>query len=47
MSGGKVPYKRVEELSEEDMPARIAANRLRESWLKGRRDGWLGSRDGS
>jgi hypothetical protein len=47
MSGGKVSYKRVEELSEEDMPARIAANRLRESWLKGRRDGWLGSRDGS
>ncbi len=45
MSGGKVSYKRVEELSEEDMPARIAANRLRESWLKELRDGWLRSGD--
>ena len=40
MSGGKVSYKRLEELSEGDMPARIAANRLRETWLKERRDGW-------
>ena len=42
MSGGKVSYKRVEELCEEDMPARTAANRLRTTWLKERRDGWLG-----
>ena len=40
MSGGKVSYKRLEELSEGDMPARLAANRLRETWLKERRDGW-------
>ena len=40
MSGGAVSYKRLEELSEGDMPARIAANRLRETWLKERRDGW-------
>jgi hypothetical protein len=40
MSGGEVSYKRLEELSEGDMPARIAANRLRETWLKERRDGW-------
>src|ERR687897_2662974 len=39
MSGGKVSYKRVEELCEGDMPARIAANRLRETWLKERRGG--------
>lgn len=39
---GKVTYKRLPELSIEDMPARIAANRLRETWLKERRDGWLG-----
>ena len=42
MSGGKVLYKRVQDLSQEDMPARIAANRLRTTWLKERRDGWLG-----
>ena len=42
MSNGKVVYKRVEELSEGDMPARSAANRLRATWLKERRDGWLG-----
>jgi len=42
MSGGKVSYKRVEELSEGDIPARDAANRLRTTWLKERRDGWLG-----
>ena len=38
MSSGKVFYKHVEELSEEDMPARIAANRLRTTWLKERQD---------
>ena len=42
MSSGKVFYKHVEELSEGDMPARIAANRLRTTWLKERQDRWLG-----
>ena len=42
MSMGKMTYKHVEELSEKDMPARIAANRLRTTWLKERQDGWLG-----
>ncbi|CAN5872488.1 hypothetical protein BH23ACT11_BH23ACT11_27690 [soil metagenome] len=46
MSGGKTFYKHIEELSEEDMPARIAAERLRTTWLKERRDGWLGRRGG-
>ncbi len=41
MSMGRVSYKRLEELSPEDMPARVAANRLRTTWLKERRDGWL------
>ncbi len=42
MSNGKTSYKRIEELSEEDMPFRRAAERLRTTWLKERRDGWLG-----
>jgi hypothetical protein len=42
MSGGKVSYKHVEQLSPEDMPARIAANRSRTTWLKERQDRWLG-----
>src|SRR5215216_4181077 len=42
MKGGKALYKHVDELTSEDMPARVAANRLRMSWLKERRDGWLG-----
>ena len=42
MRNGKVFYKHVERLSEEDMPARIAANRLRTTWLKERLDGWIG-----
>ncbi len=42
MRDGKVFYKHVEELSEGDMPARRAAERLRTTWLKERRDGWLG-----
>ncbi len=41
MSMGKVSYKHLDELSPEDMPARAAANRLRTTWLKERRDGWL------
>src|SRR5215211_5829207 len=40
-SSGKTYYKLVEELTEGDMGARIAADRLREAWLKERRDGWL------
>src|SRR5918995_208747 len=40
-SNGKTYYKLVEELTEEDMGARIAAARLRDAWLKERRDGWL------
>ena len=47
MSNGKVFYKHVEGLTEEDMPARIAANRLRTRWLKERRDAWLGYGDDS
>ena len=39
-SNGKTYYKLVEELTEGDMAARIAADRLRETWLKERRDGW-------
>ena len=42
MSMGKVSYKHLDELSPEDMAARIAANRLRMTWLKEWRDGWLG-----
>jgi hypothetical protein len=38
---GKVYYKLVEELTEGDMAARIAAIRLRETWLKEQRDRWL------
>ena len=38
---GKTYYKLLEELTEGDMAARIAADRLREAWLKERRDGWL------
>ena len=45
MSGGKVSYKHLAKLSPEDMPARMAANRLRTTWLKERQDGWLGRRD--
>src|SRR5215212_9841612 len=40
-SNGKTYYKLVVELTEGDMGARIAADRLREAWLKERRDGWL------
>lgn len=41
-SNGKVYYKPVEELVEGDMAARIAAIRLRETWLKEWRDRWFG-----
>lgn len=40
-SNGKVYYKPVEELVEGDKGARIAAIRLRETWLKERQDRWL------
>jgi hypothetical protein len=46
-SGGKVFYKHVDELCPKDMPARIAANRVRTTWLKERQDGWLGRGGGS
>jgi hypothetical protein len=46
-SNGKTYYKLVEELTEGDMGARIAADRLREAWLKERRDRWLGRKEGS
>lgn len=42
MSNGKVSYKHVDELSPQDCPARIALNRARTTWLKDRRDAWLG-----
>jgi len=42
MSGGKTVYKPLEDLQPEDMPARIAANRLRVTWLKERADAWAG-----
>ena len=38
MSGGKVSYKHLDELSPEDRQARMAANRLRTTWLKERLD---------
>ncbi len=41
MSNGKVGYKHVDELSPKDLPARIALNRARTTWLKDRRDAWL------
>ena len=46
-SNGKVYYKLVEELTEGDMAARFAAARLREAWLKERRDGWIDYGGGS
>lgn len=41
MSAGKVSYKRVDELSREDVPARVAADKSRTAWLKERREGRL------
>ncbi len=46
-SNGKMYYKLLEELTEGDMGARIAADRLREAWLKERRDGWIDYGGGS
>ncbi|MGB3681823.1 MAG: hypothetical protein WA990_05000 [Rubrobacteraceae bacterium] len=45
MSGGKTSYKPLEDLSEEDVPARVAANRLRMAWLKERKEVWGGYGD--
>ena len=45
MTNGKMSYKRLEQLSEGDVPGRIAARRLRTTWLKKRGDGLLGRRD--
>ena len=45
MSGGKTSYKHIADLEPDDMPARIAANRLRTTWLKERRDEWLDGRE--
>jgi hypothetical protein len=42
ISGGKTSYKHLDDLSPDDMPARIAANGVRTGWLKERRDAWLG-----
>jgi hypothetical protein len=47
MRNGRTAYKRVEELREGDMPARAAADRLRTTWLKERRDGWLAGNPGA
>jgi hypothetical protein len=47
MSGGKVSYKYLGDLSPEEMPARIAANRMRTAWLKERGVAWLGRGEGS
>jgi hypothetical protein len=47
MHDGEVFYKSLEELRVEDMPARIAATRLRTAWLKERQEGrWFGSETG-
>jgi hypothetical protein len=47
MHDGEVFYKHIEELSEGDMPARNAANRLRTAWLKERQeDRWFGRATG-
>ena len=47
MSDGEVFYKHLEDLSEWEMPARIAATRLRTAWLKERQeDRWFGRETG-
>jgi len=51
MSDGEVYYKRIDELTPEDRPARIAAKRLRTSWIKERlaerQEKWGGSGQGT
>jgi len=47
MRDGEVFYKHLDELSEEDMTARIAASRLRTMWLKERQEErWFGHETG-
>jgi hypothetical protein len=47
VSDGEVFYKHLEDLSEWEMPARIAATRLRTAWLKERQeDRWFGRETG-
>jgi hypothetical protein len=46
MIRGKVYYKHLDELYPEDMPARTAANKVRTTWLKERRDVWLSREQG-
>jgi len=47
MHDGEVFYKHLEVLSEGDMPARIAAARVRTTWLKERQeDRWFGRQTG-
>ncbi len=47
VSNGKMFYKHLDELCEDDMPARAAAHSLRMRWLKERQDSWLGRRKGN
>ncbi len=47
MSGTKAHFKHIDELTQEDMPARTAAKTMRTTWLKERRDGWLANNKGS
>jgi hypothetical protein len=51
MSDGEVYYKRIDELTPEDRPARIAAKRLRTAWIKERlaerQEKWGGRGQGS
>jgi hypothetical protein len=47
MSNGQTSYKRVEQLREGDMFSRAAADRLRSTWLKERRDEWLARSPGA
>jgi hypothetical protein len=43
ISNGEISYKRLEDLSEWDVPARIAATSLRKMWLKERQEArWFG-----
>lgn len=46
-NGKNAHFKLIDELTQEDMPARIAAKTMRTTWLKERRDGWLANNRGS
>jgi hypothetical protein len=46
-NGTATIYKHIDELTQEDMPARSAAQTMRTTWLKERRDGWLANNRGS